>query len=152
VVLREALARSARFAGAASHAVSGRPVRDGVKCGDCAWRTPGGTCRVAARRVRAELPGCAAFERALDCMTCGACCREAYDAVDVGPRAAARIAASMIERRDGRLYLRRAGDRCAALEGHYRCTMYDARPASCRDFERGGRHCLSARRKVGLTV
>ena len=151
-MLREALARSAEWVGRPRHAVSGRPLRAEVGCGDCAWRTAGGTCRVAMRRVRASSPGCAAFERALDCQSCGAAAAEAYDAVDVGVRAAAGIDASLIERRDGRLYLRRAGDRCAALEGHYRCTIYDLRPSSCRDFERGGRHCLSARRKVGLTV
>jgi hypothetical protein len=150
-ILRETLAQSARALFAARHRLTDRPLRDGI-CGDCAWRTPGGTCRHAARRVAAGEAACTAFEAQLDCMACGACCREAYDAVDVGARAAAAIPASLIERRDGRFQLRRDGNRCAALDGHYACAIYDLRPRSCRDFERGGRHCLDARKKVGLTT
>jgi hypothetical protein len=150
-VLLGALADSARALFAERHRATNRPLGDGV-CGDCAWRTPGGFCRHAARRVPADARACSAFSAALDCMTCGACCREAYDTVDVSARAAAAIPPSLIERRDGRLQLRRAGDRCAALDGHYACSIYDARPRSCRDFERGGRHCLDARKKVGLTL
>jgi Putative zinc- or iron-chelating domain len=148
-VLGRALAESARTL--PRHPATDRPLRAGL-CGDCAWRTPGGTCRHAMRRVRADAPACTAFSASLDCRSCGACCREAYDTVDVSAREAAAIPASLIVRRDGRLHLRRDGERCAALEGHYSCAIYDARPRSCRDFERGGRHCLDARKKVGLTV
>jgi hypothetical protein len=58
--------------------------------------------------------------------------------------------------RDGdALLLRRAGDRCAALAGPdggpFGCTVYEDRPRPCRDFVAGGRHCLEARRRVGLS-
>jgi len=33
--------------------------------------------------VSAQVPACAHFEASLDCLTCGACCREAYDSVPV---------------------------------------------------------------------
>ena len=33
----------------------------------------------------------------------------------------------------------------------FTCRIYDERPRTCRDFERGGEHCLSARRRVGLS-
>mgnify|MGYP002149144524 CR=1 FL=1 len=56
------------------------------------------------------------------------------------------------------LRLRRSPDgaRCAALggaeEGPYACAVYEERPRTCRDFTRGSAHCLSARRRVGLSV
>jgi len=34
----------------------------------------------------------------------------------------------------------------------FACTIYEDRPRACRDFEAGGRHCLVARRRVGLSV
>ncbi|HTM20170.1 MAG TPA: hypothetical protein VL172_06680, partial [Kofleriaceae bacterium] len=54
------------------------------------------------------------------------------------------------------LELRRSGDRCAALTGdlatRFHCTIYADRPQTCRDFELGGDHCLTARRRVGLSL
>jgi hypothetical protein len=148
-VLREALEKSA---GEKRHPATGKPLREG-QCRDCVWRNDKGWCRHADRRVSAESQACTAFEAALDCLTCGACCREAYDTVDVSARDAKKIPPSLIERREHRLHLLRAeGNRCAALEGHYRCGIYELRPRTCRDFERGGRHCLSARKSVGLTL
>jgi Fe-S-cluster containining protein len=105
--------------------------------------------------VAPAAPACTRLETELDCSDCGACCRSAYDAVDVGRRepVVARHPA-LVRAHDGRLALERAGDRCAALDGElaYRCTIYDDRPRTCRDFERGGRHCLDARRRVGLSA
>jgi Fe-S-cluster containining protein len=53
------------------------------------------------------------------------------------------------------------GTRCTALHGGtlgragqwqpYACTIYDDRPRPCRELERGGAHCLTARRRVGLS-
>jgi hypothetical protein len=159
-VLRRALAESARLLGLAHHPVSGRPLRGTGDCAGCGWRTDGGWCRQGARRVAADSPACTAFETMPDCLACGACCREAYDTVDVSAREAARIPPEWLHRREGRLHLRREGDRCAALdspaasrlESHYACRIYELRPRTCRDFERGGRHCLDARRRVGLTL
>jgi Fe-S-cluster containining protein len=71
-------------------------------------------------------------------------------------------------RQGHRWSLLRAGDRCAALEDGpppdhdgnaapiagaraYHCRIYEDRPRTCREFERGGRHCLTARRRVGLS-
>jgi Fe-S-cluster containining protein len=50
--------------------------------------------------------------------------------------------------------IRRAGDRCAALEGdgRYHCVIYDDRPKTCRDFTLGSENCLTARRRVGLSL
>ncbi len=33
----------------------------------------------------------------------------------------------------------------------YHCRIYEDRPRTCREFERAGRHCLTARRRVGLS-
>jgi Fe-S-cluster containining protein len=54
--------------------------------------------------------------------------------------------------------IRREGDRCAALAGgtpaepRFRCVIYDDRPRTCRDFTLGSDHCLTARRRVGLSL
>ena len=59
------------------------------------------------------------------------------------------------------LEIRRAGDRCAALHGgeptgeshtRFHCVIYDDRPRTCRDFTLGSEHCLTARRRVGLSL
>jgi len=33
----------------------------------------------------------------------------------------------------------------------FSCFIYDDRPRTCREFEAGGRHCLVARRRVGIS-
>lgn len=139
----------------------------GRTCGHCAWRDARGRCRQASgARVSAEAAGCERWEGELDCQECGACCRAAYDVVQVSPRDPVRRKhPSLVVVRGPFLEVRREGDRCAALAGGhiesaangarlepYACTIYEDRPKSCRDFERGGEHCLGARRKVGLTL
>ncbi len=127
-------------------------------CGACAWRTEGGFCRRGERRVKVAMdePACPDGEAApLDCLACGACCREAYSIVPVGWRDPVRKQhPNLITCRDGRLEMQRSGTRCAALEGPdggpFRCVIYLDRARVCRDFEAGGRHCLDARRRVGL--
>jgi hypothetical protein len=145
------------------------PARE--TCGTCAWRYVGGRgapverCRQTAgevgdgERVHAALRACEKWEPAVDCFSCGACCREAYHTVSVSVRDPVVWKQPGLVVRDGhRWSLLRAGDRCAALEGGraaeerpYHCSIYDDRPRTCREFERGGRHCLSARRRVGLS-
>ena len=140
-------------------------------CGSCAWRYVGGRgtaverCRQSVgevgdgRRVQASYPACERWEAALDCQTCGACCREAYHSVSVSVRdPVVWKQPGLIVREGHRWSLLRAGDRCAALEGGqqpagaaYHCRIYEDRPRTCRDFERAGRHCLTARRRVGLS-
>ncbi len=143
-------------------------VADGRACGDCAWRHDVrgvARCRQAdGARLDPAWPGCERHEPALDCQTCGACCRAAYHAVEVTRRDPAVKAQPgfIVARADGSLELRRAGDRCAALGGgevdatgaltRYGCTIYDDRPRTCRDFTLGGEHRLTARRRVGLSL
>src|SRR5262245_53224857 len=58
-------------------------------CGACAWRRDhrgGSRCRQADARVDPSWRACERFEPALDCQTCGACCRAAYHSVEVGAR------------------------------------------------------------------
>ena len=131
------------------------------------------------RRTRAEYQACARFEPPVDCATCGACCREAYHSVSVSLRDPVVWKQPGLMVRDGhRFSVLRTGDRCAALEAEplagpaqpppqpdspargtggglrgarYHCRIYEDRPRTCREFEQGGRHCLVARRRVGLS-
>jgi hypothetical protein len=140
-------------------------------CGSCAWRYVGGRgpaverCRQSAgevgdgARVSAELRACEKWEAPVDCSTCGACCREAYHTVAVSVRdPVVWKQPGLVVREGHRWSLLRAQERCAALEvsgeagaRRYHCSIYEDRPRTCREFERGGRHCLSARRRVGLS-
>jgi hypothetical protein len=144
-------------------------------CGTCAWRyvggrgTPVARCRQSApangvgdgARVAHDTPACARWEPPVDCRTCGACCREAYHSVTVSVRdPVVWQEPALIERHGHRFEIRREGARCAALrvevaEGagrRYGCTIYENRPRPCREFAAGGRHCLDARRRVGLSA
>lgn len=137
---------------------SGLPAGAAGSCGACAWRDEAGHCLQAAAAVEPAWPGCERFEPPVDCRTCGACCREGYDSVTVDaddPVVTRRPA--LIVARPTYLEIRRAGPRCAALEGDggatpYGCTIYDDRPRCCRDLEENGEHCLTARRRVGLSL
>jgi Fe-S-cluster containining protein len=147
----------------------GAAFADGHRtCGTCAWRSVARSkCRQAGVRVHAEWPACERWERALDCQACGACCRAAYDCVQVSPRDPVRKKhPSLVVVRGPYLEIERQGDRCAALGGGavermsdgaatftpYVCSIYQDRPRSCRHFENGGEHCLTARRRVGMSL
>ena len=151
-----------------AHPLGFPPGPAGETCGSCTWRYMGGRgpavdrCRQSVgevgdgRRVRPEYAACERWEAAVDCLTCGACCREAYHSVSVSLRDPVVWKQPGLIVRDGhRFSLLRAAERCAALEseapGQYHCRIYEDRPRTCRDFERGGRHCLTARRRVGLS-
>ena len=135
-------------------------------------------CRQAAasdgvgRRIHAELAACERWESPVDCHDCGACCREAYHSVTVSVRdPVVWRQPALIERHGHRFEIRREGERCAALQvssgaprddgapraahatggRRFSCSIYADRPQACRDFEAGGRHCLDARRRVGLS-
>lgn len=151
---------------------TGLPPRagDDARCGDCAWRYRGGKgkpvdrCRQADdARVDVAWPACARFEAAFDCQACGACCRAAYHSVTVAKNDPVVTAHPILVVKRERYYeLARKGDRCAALEGGavdsagalapYHCIIYDDRPRNCREFENAGPHCLTARRRVGLSL
>ena len=141
------------------------PATRNQRCGACAWSfTHRGAlhCRHAPRiKLPLEALACFAFEpqAQVDCLTCGACCREAYDSVEVGQRDPVRtLHPEMVIHQGGRLKLRREQLRCAALAGGntakepYHCTIYEGRPKTCRDFTQGSENCLAARRKVGLSL
>jgi hypothetical protein len=137
----------------------------GRGCADCAWsfRARGILrCRHApTARLPADAPACARWEPAdaLQCQTCGACCREAYHSVEVSRREpVVQRHPEWVLKFDSHVKLRREGGRCVALEGGhtarepYACAIYDERPRTCREFTRGGDHCLDARRRVGLSL
>lgn len=140
-----------------AHPVGGRvgpAAARGETCGTCAWgaRT---RCLQWGARARPKAPACERWEPPPDCRTCAACCREAYHSVTVGPRdPVIRRHPELVVLRDGYRELRRDLDRCAALEGlgPYSCRIYDDRPKPCRDFAVGGPHCLTARRRLGLSL
>ena len=132
------------------------------RCSDCAWMYRGGRGRAVPRcrrhhqqRVDPEWVGCGAFTAELNCLDCGACCREAYDTVEVSRRDPFRKKhpETLIEL-DGRLNIRRSGPNCINLgcgDQRWACQVYTDRPKTCRDFERGGINCVDARRRLGLT-
>jgi hypothetical protein len=133
----------------------------GGTCGACVWRIRS-RCRQSGTKVDPAWPACERFEAALDCQTCGACCRAAYQSVEVAQRdPVIKAHPSLIVDRGTYLEVLRSGDRCAALAGgsvengtttRYHCTIYDDRPRTCRDFTRGSDHCLTARTRVGLSL
>ena len=137
-------------------------------CGTCAWLYDGGRgpavprCRQSApadgegARTARSHPACAHWEPPVDCRNCGAYYREAYHSVTVTMRdPVVWQEPHLIVRHGPRFEILREGSRCAALhvgEGHsYTCTIYQNRPRPCREFSAGGRHCIEARRRVGLT-
>lgn len=153
-------------------------------CGECGWFAlqrgrAWGKCRqLGEARVEATWPSCERFEGPLDCLTCGACCREAYDVVAVSLRdPALQHHRKLMVVYEGRAEMRREHGRCVALRGGqpltvplpgqdperpepplyqpggapFTCAIYEERPRTCRDFARGGEHCLTARRRVGLS-
>ncbi|MEM7247156.1 MAG: YkgJ family cysteine cluster protein [Acidobacteriota bacterium] len=138
------------------------PGPPGATCGDCAWHFVGGRGRAVDRcrlhdgqRVDPAWPACPAHEGELDCRACAACCREAYDSVEVSRRDPfARAHRDLLEDRMSKLAIPRPGGRCACLEGEagdWRCRLYDERPRSCREYEVEGASCLDARQRLGLT-
>ena len=130
------------------------------RCGDCVWkcrRGGGWGCHRHPRQaLRLDWPACPAFTAQVDCATCGACCREAYHAVELGPRDPfIRLNPDRVITEEGRKILPRPDGRCLCLtqdDAGWRCDRYDSRPRTCRDFEQGGFNCLEARRRVKLTI
>ncbi|MEC8194267.1 MAG: YkgJ family cysteine cluster protein [Myxococcota bacterium] len=133
-----------------------------ARCVGCVWHFVGGRGRAVDRcrrhanhRIRTDWPACPSYEPSLDCLSCGACCREAYDAVEVGRRDPfVRAHPERVVEVEGRLNVRRAGAICGCLEpdaGTWPCAVYGDRPKTCRDFAAGGANCVDARVRLGLT-
>jgi putative zinc- or iron-chelating protein len=171
VPIEEALAETAAaVAGAAPSHPLGFPIGPSTEsCGTCAWLYEGGRgaavarCRQSApangdgERTSRNHPACVHWEPAVDCRTCGACCREAYHSVTVSMRdPVVWQEPQLVVRHGARFEIRREGSRCAGLKveagNRYSCAIYEHRPRPCREFEAGGRHCLDARRRVGLST
>jgi len=143
--------------------------RDTRRCGNCAWLFVGGPgtlvdrCRQAdGEQTHRDNVACERWEPEPDCLTCGACCRAAYHSVTILPtEPLIEKHPDMVVDRGDYIELRRDGDRCAALCGGsvrdgeltepFTCRIYDDRPRNCSEFERSGVHCLTARRRVGLS-
>ena len=141
----------------------GLRAEPGATCGGCAWGADG-VCRANGTeglRAPAVAPGwaaCLRWEPRLDeaaCAACGACCREAYDAVSVEAGDVVHdLRPELVTTRLGVQVLPRPGGRCVGLEPEgppWRCAIYAIRPRSCREFEAGGASCHSARTRLGLS-
>lgn len=155
---------------------SGLPMHDGLHaapagatCGGCAYATQPlrgrgpWRCQLTTepqtvgRAVQPSSSACALFRPPLDCQRCGACCRHAYDLVEISRREPVTVRHPHLVEQKGRMLTLRRDPllrRCAALagpsEGPYGCTIYADRPTTCREFTAGTESCVTARRWVGL--
>ncbi len=90
----------------------------------------------------------------LDCVACGACCRNNTVILDAKDMARLRAGAPQafvdrVRRTDGHLVLTLLpnGD-CAALTHAGTCGVYEARPAACREFPAASECCLFSREEA----
>jgi hypothetical protein len=153
---------------------SGRPIGDGTRqCDTCAWAELAGGVRRCLAAAPPDGPGpvlpagiaaCVDWEAPVRCEDCGACCREAFDAVPIEDGDVTAEAHPELLRLspDGWRHVARVpsptgcGTRCAALRGDgtsapFRCFIYEDRPTACRDLEPGSWNCRFARTRVGLS-
>jgi Fe-S-cluster containining protein len=99
----------------------------------------------------------------LDCLACGACCRQASDGRILVPVAdivrwrrsgRADLAAQLVDGHFGELAFASTPEgACVHLGTHASanaCRIYDARGTTCRDFEKGSWQCHEFRRDAGL--
>lgn len=92
-------------------------------CNSCAWLYKTGKsgksrCRQSGQYTTDDAAACSHYEPTFDCLSCGACCREAYDTVEVARTdPATKIHLElMLERADG-FDMKRNGSRCVCLQG-----------------------------------
>jgi Fe-S-cluster containining protein len=99
----------------------------------------------------------------LDCLACGACCREASDGRILVPEADLTrwrrtgredLVAQLVPGHFGELaFAYTAEGACVHLgtaESQNACSIYEARGTTCREFEKGSWQCLEFRRDRGL--
>lgn len=98
-----------------------RPV-----CGDCAWAVPDESdptilsCQQSQEKesIASAEPACERFENAFDCLSCGACCREAYDTVEVPAEdPAQKHHLPLMVKHSSGYDMKRSGSRCICLMG-----------------------------------
>jgi hypothetical protein len=96
-------------------------------------------------------------EMFLDCVACGACCKNNNVVLDAADMKRLRSGApktfvDRVKRKDGRLVLTLLEDgRCAALTKQGMCGVYEYRPEACREFPAATECCLYAREE-GLGI
>jgi hypothetical protein len=90
----------------------------------------------------------------VECTECAVCCFSTLERyVEVKGSDYARLGAAaerLVHFIGNRAYMRMIDGHCAALavdveNRRFRCTVYDGRPATCRDLERGSPACLGER-------
>ncbi len=155
---------------------------DSLHCRDCAWfyqtASGRGRCRRTvqsehrkAQKTTSRALGCVYWETKLSddsCGSCGACCRAAFDMVQVRAKdIVVKKHPELVHDRSGFRHIPRPNGRCLALSGDgtegtpangtgdsagpYRCRIYADRPRSCGDFAVAGEACLQARRRVRVS-
>jgi len=95
------------------------------RCKGCAWarldeRAEGNLhCKQAENApIEPESRACERFEETFDCLSCGACCREAYDTVEVADDdPAKKIHLALLVERSGGYDMKRSGPSCICLRG-----------------------------------
>ena len=149
---------------------TGFPLSGDQTCGECAWGEAiessnhvhcQHSCEMMKEPVQLsrDTPSCQRFEEKFgehECSNCGACCREGFDAVPVGPEELLNKLRPDLLVRDGDfVFIPRPNGYCSGLqpvrERGWRCDVYEIRPKGCRDLEIGSIGCLQARRKVDLS-
>lgn len=106
-----------------------------------------------------------AREEELDCLACGACCREASDGRILVPaqdlvrwRRSGRddIADRLVEGHFGELAFESTPQGACVHLGTstspHACQIYDVRGTTCREFDKGSWQCLEFRRDAGLST
>lgn len=79
------------------------------------------------------------------CTDCGRCCHQTVDLVD----GVDHVPEAMVVEHDGVRCMEQRGDgACVALDPLTRlCTIYENRPRTCREFDRGGGLCRQVLRR-----
>lgn len=138
--------------------VEGSTTDNSKSCSNCVWAVTRGRHKhqycvgAGYKKIESNFPACKFWLSSLDCLTCGACCGPAYDAVEVSRRDPVRkTQPDWIVQVEGRYQMkRRSNNTCLALQEDLCCTIYADRPKCCRDFAQGGSNCWFARRRLGL--
>ena len=104
--------------------------------------------------LEAALEATATLAFGLDCGLCGACCREAFDVLEVfsNDPFIDRFP-DLVQPRGDHYEVPRVSGHCPLLiqspaENRWRCRHYDQRPMGCRHFTAGSPSCIDARARL----